>query len=278
MMAQTTQAGERMKGADPFVDLPISSVAVALPLLLLPGTLCDARVFGPLAATFAGHSITDISMSGAASATLLARRILAVAPPRFALVGFSLGGIVALEIAAIAPERVAGLALIATTARPDPVSNTALRRKGVADARTRGVTAHFVDDIWPGSTAPANQNDGVLKAQAVAMAGAIGIEAFAQQAEIAISRADSRPRLSHLKMPTLVLCGAADSVCPPARHVEIADAIPGAELAIIPDAGHFVLLEAPDVVIRHLARWLKILSANTDTLPHRTARQTKDFQ
>jgi pimeloyl-ACP methyl ester carboxylesterase len=275
-MAQTTSVDEETKGSDACVDLREAGGAV--PILLLPGTLCDARIFEPFAKTFTGHLVSDISMSGAKSTKALARRILAEAPPVFALVGFSLGGIVALEIAAIAPDRVAGLALIATTARPDAVENAALRRRAVADARARGLAAHFIDHVWPGATAPANKNVAILRAQGVAMAEAVGIEAFAEQAEIAIARADSRPRLPALKMPTLVLCGAADRVCPPERHSEIADAMPGVELIIIPDAGHLVLLEAPAAVAPHLARWMKILSVNSDTLSHRTARQTKDFQ
>lgn len=275
-MVQTSIADERTKGSNAFGDSSDSRGAVAI--LLLPGTLCDARIFKPFADTFAGHPVSNIQVSGADSTASLARRILADAPPFFALVGFSLGGIVALEIAAIAPDRVAGLALIATTARPDPVENAALRRSAVADARARGLAAHFTDRVWPGSNATANQDSGNLQALGVAMAIKVGLDVFAEQAEIAIARADSRPRLPALKMPTLVLCGSADTICPPERHREIADAIPGAELVIISDAGHFVLLEAPAAVAPHLARWLKILSDNDDTISQRIARQTKDFQ
>jgi pimeloyl-ACP methyl ester carboxylesterase len=275
-MAQTALADEKTKGSNALVDSPEDGGAV--PILLLPGTLCDARIFEPFADTFAGHPVIDIPVSGADSTVSLARRILADAPPFFALVGFSLGGIVALEIAAIAPDRVAGLALIATTARPDRIENAALRRGAVADARARGLAAYFADHVWPGSTAPANQNNAILQALGVTMAITVGPDAFAEQAEIAIARADSRPRLPALKMPTLVLCGSADTICPPERHREIADAIPNAELVIIPDAGHFVLLEAPAAVVTSLARWLQILSINNDTVPHRTARQTKDSQ
>jgi pimeloyl-ACP methyl ester carboxylesterase len=276
MMAQTTLANGPTKGVTALFDLP--EVEGAVPVLLLPGTLCDARIFEPLAKTFAGHAIRDISISDAASTTAIAHRILADAPPVFALVGFSLGGIVALEIAAVAPDRVAGLALIATTARADLAENAALRREAVVDARNRGLAAHFVDHVWPKSTAPANREDAILQAKGIAMAEAVGIEVFAQQAEIAIARADGRPRLPALKMPTLVLCGDADSICPPDRHSEIAEAIPGADLVVIPGAGHFVLLESPAAVAPHLARWLKILSVNNDTLTNRNARQTKDFQ
>jgi pimeloyl-ACP methyl ester carboxylesterase len=276
MLAQTTLADGPTKGMN--ASLNLAEVKGAVPILLLPGTLCDARIFEPLAKTFVGHATRDIAISGAASTMAIARRILADAPPAFALVGFSLGGIIALEIAAIAPDRISGLALIATTARADLAGNAALRREAVADARKRGLAAHFADHVWPNSTAPANREDAILQAKGIAMAEMVGVEAFAEQAEIAIARADGRPRLPALKMPVLVLCGDADSICPPDRHSEIADAIPGADLVVIPDAGHFVLLESPAAVAPHLARWLKILSINNDTLTNRTARQTKDFQ
>jgi pimeloyl-ACP methyl ester carboxylesterase len=276
MMAQATLEDDLTRGSNVSVDLPETGGLV--PVLLLPGTLCDARIFEQVAAAFTGHRVIDIPINGAELTTALARQILATAPPSFALVGFSLGGIVALEIAALAPDRVAGLALIATTARPDPTENAETRRKLVTDASKRGLTAHYLDQVWPGSTAPLRQHSATLRAIGVAMAEATTIASYAQQAEIAISRADSRPRLPRLTMPTLVLCGATDSVCPVDRHREIADAMPAAELVIVPDAGHLVLLEAPAEVAPHLARWLQILSTNTDTLPHRTMRQTKDFQ
>src|SRR6187402_3054757 len=101
-----------------------------LPTVLIPGLLCTPRLyaeqipalwrFGPV--TITNHTQDD-SMAG------IARRILAQAPPRFALIGLSMGGYVAFELQRQAPERVAKLALLATTARPDTPEQTEQRKR-----------------------------------------------------------------------------------------------------------------------------------------------------
>lgn len=251
-----------------------ASTSQDAPLLLLPGTLCDARVFAPVVARLCdasdGRSASPGSsvaravivgdMTGAESTPALAAKLLADAPPRFALAGFSLGGIVALEMIAQAPERIERIALLATNARPDPAANAAPRRAAVERARGHGM-ATFIDDSWPRPVAPSNAADGALRALLVAMAESGGDAVLASQSEVAIHRADSRPRLKDIAVPALVLCGEDDVVCRPDAHREMAELIPGATLAILPGAGHFVLLEAPDAVAAHLRAWLAVPGA-----------------
>lgn len=95
-----------------------------------------------------------------------------------------------------------------------------------------------------------------LAALVAAMAESLGIDAMRRQTELAIHRADSRPRLGAIAVPTLVLCGAEDRLCPPDLHGAMADAIPGATLVIVPGAGHFAPVEAPDATARAVSSWL----------------------
>src|SRR5690606_6059545 len=103
------------------------------------------------------------------SAAEAARLILTEAPERFMLLGFSLGGIVALEIAALAPERVAGLALIDATARPDPEAKASPRRKAVSKARMQGMDGYILDS-WATLVSRANAKDEALRETIMAMA------------------------------------------------------------------------------------------------------------
>lgn len=234
-----------------------------LPLVLLPGTLCDARLFGPMLEQLPDVTTIVPELRGAGSTPAMAAALLASLPLRFALVGFSLGGIVALEMAAQAPERIVGLALLDTTARPDPADNHAARRRDSSAARRQG-TSGYVDLLLPRALV---RRSAEVTALLHAMATTLGPEALAEQSEIAIHRADSRPRLARIAVPTLVLHGAADSVCPPEAHAEIARAIPGARLAAIADAGHFAPLENPRAVAAELARWLATIPQFSRTLP-----------
>ncbi|WP_224705357.1 alpha/beta fold hydrolase [Devosia aquimaris] len=231
------------------------SQGTALPLLLLPGTVCDERLFAPMLAQL-GHPHSQVAnMAGAATAHDLAKQILAAAPERFALAGFSLGGIVALEMVALAPERIERLALLDTTPRPDPQANADLRRAEVTRSRAQGMDG-YIHDAWDRLVAPVNAGNQSLRDTIVAMARDAGPDCLAAQAEVAIQRADSRPRLGSIAVPTLILAGADEQICPLDAHQELASGIAGARYFTIPDAGHFSPLENPAAVARHMRDWL----------------------
>lgn len=225
-----------------------------LPLLLLPGTLCDGRLFKSLLDALGDPHALVGDMTGARSAPALAQKLLRQAPPRFSLLGFSLGGIVAMEMIAQAPERIARLALISTTPRPDPPANARLRRNALERAREAGIDS-YTDENWPLFVAPANRENTALKALIRQMARDIGLDGFADQVEVAINRADSRPRLAAINVPTLVVAGVHEQVCPLAAHREIAASIEGAALVTV-DAGHFAPLERPQEIATHIREWL----------------------
>lgn len=237
------------------------AAAAGAELLLLPGTLCDERLFAPLLHRLPGRAATVVDLTGAASACILAERVLAAAPPRFALLGFSLGAIVAFELARLAPDRVLGLAIVGGNARPVPAEDHAPRRAAVRRAAERGAAAYVLDELWLRYFAAAAADDGAMRRLIGSMADRLGHAVLDMQTEVALGRADMRGELAALAMPALVLCGAEDEIAPVALHREIADAMPDATLAIVPRAGHFVLLERPDAVAAHVARWLDQVSS-----------------
>lgn len=240
--------------------------ADVVPLLLLPGTVCDGRVFAPLLAALEYRDTRVLPMTGARTTPALAERLLAMAPEKFALLGFSLGGIVALEMAARAPERVTRLALVDTTARPDPEANAIVRRAAVARARDEGMELYILD-AWDRLVSPANVADAGLRDTIVAMARDAGVAALEEQSEVAIHRADSRKRLGAITVPTLILAGEDEQVCGLDAHAEMAAGIAGARYHTIAGAGHFAPLENPAAVARHVREWLGRLPEQPDTPP-----------
>ncbi len=229
-------------------------VDVHAPLLLLPGTLADGRVFAPVLDRL-GMSAPWIRMEGATSARAMAERILAKAPKRFSLLGFSLGAIMALEVVAQAPERVERLALLGCNARDLPADKAAARRATLPVAERLGQSS-YIDAVWEASVPAHRRDDANLRAELHRMARDTPMDAFRDQIEMAIDRVDSRPRFARLTMPVLVACGAEDGVCPPELSQEIADAIPGATLAIVARAGHYLTLDRPDETAQLLRTWL----------------------
>ena len=241
----------RMACPLPFPVLP--------PLVLLPGTLCDERVFAPLLTALCRqfHKLdARVTMTVQhASLRAAAEHVLATAPLQFALLGFSLGGLLALETTLLAPDRVLGLALLNLNPAPPPNGTHASRRAAVLHAQCIGHTAYLRHHLWPNYVAPAAHQNTALQDLLAAMANDLGHTAFDHQTEAALARRDYRPLLSSFTMPTLVQAGELDSVCPAAAQRELAEALPNAVFTPIPNAGHFALLEQQDAVAASVAAW-----------------------
>ena len=211
----------------------------ALPhLVLLPGLVCDARMWAPQMASLADIVQTSVGdLTGADNIAALAASVVAKAPAgRFALAGLSMGGYVALEIMRLAPERVAGLALLDTTARPDTPEATQNRLKAMT--RAESDYTGVLTDLLPKLLHPNQLDDKSITGLLVEMGEDAGKEVFKRQQTAIIGRADSRPFLNNIHCPTLVLCGAEDLITPREVHEEIAESIPGARVTVIKQCGH----------------------------------------
>lgn len=225
------------------------------PFLLIPGLNSDARVYehalralwphGPV--TIANH-LEGEEMAG------IAKAILAAAPPKFALGGFSMGGYLAFEVLRQEPERVVKLALIDTNARPDSAESTEVRRRRIEQAEA-GKFGLVVEQSFATSVHKDNVNDSGLYAIHRAMAEVTGPEAYVRHQEAIIGRPDSRPMLGSIRVPTLVLIGEGDQIIPMDAAVEMHEGIAGSTLAAIPRAGHLALLEQPELVNAALGEW-----------------------
>jgi pimeloyl-ACP methyl ester carboxylesterase len=231
-------------------------VSESVPVVLIPGLLDSARLYaaqipelwrrGPV--MVADHTRDD-------SMGAIARRILANAPPRFALAGLSMGGYICFEILRQAPARVARLALLDTSARADTPEATAMRHTQMALA-SAGRLAEVVEQQLVRMIHPLHRDDRELREINRLMAEEVGPEGFIRQQTAIMGRPDSRPSLAAIGCPTLVLVGEQDQLTPPERAVEMAQGIRGAQLVTVPECGHLSTLERPREVTRALLDWL----------------------
>jgi pimeloyl-ACP methyl ester carboxylesterase len=229
---------------------------MSTPLVLVPGLNCTARLFASQIEAFAGERPTLVAdVRGASSMTAMAERVLALAPPRFALAGLSMGGYAAFEIMRRAPGRVERLALLDTSARPDAPERVSFRRQQIEKARG-GRFREIVEGSWPMLVHPARFEDAALFAVHAAMCEATGPDAYVGEVEAVIGRPDSRPELASIAVPTLVLVGEQDALTPLEASKEMAEAIPGARLEVVPHCGHLSTLEMPGRVVAALRAWL----------------------
>jgi pimeloyl-ACP methyl ester carboxylesterase len=227
-----------------------------MPILLVPGLGGSLRIYAPLEpalwrhgpVTVANH-IRDDNMGA------IARRILAEAPPRFALAGHSMGGYIAFEIVRQAPDRVAKLALLNTQARPDTPEATARRRGQIGRAQA-GEFHAVLDEMFPSFVHPSRGGDSALRKLVHDMGDDVGVEAFVRQQTAIMGRPDSRPTLARIECPTLVLSGDEDNTIPNSLSKEMAEGIHGARLVILPNCGHLSQVEQPEAVAAALVDWL----------------------
>ena len=226
------------------------------PVVLVPGLLCSSEIFASqIPALWPSGPVTVASTLEGARIEQAAASILRDAPPRFALAGISMGGYIAFEMVRQAPSRVSRLALIDTSARPDTIEQTDARLQALAQAKTRfmAVAMRALASLLH----PRRRADPALLDTNRRMAQAVGLEGYERQLRIAISRPDSRPFLSAMAIPTLVLVGDSDPLTPPDCSREIASAVRGAKLSIVPDCGHLSPIEQPGRVSEALAQWIR---------------------
>jgi pimeloyl-ACP methyl ester carboxylesterase len=231
-------------------------MAAALPIVLVPGLLCSARVYGPqIPALWQFGPIMIADHRRDAEMATIAARILADAPPRFALAGLSMGGYIAFAMLRHAPERIAKLALLDTSARPDTPEQSASREKFIAMAES-GKLAEVVEILTQRFLHRSRHNDEALRRAVRDMATDTGAEAFVHQQKAIMSRLDSRPLLATIRCPTMVLVGDGDELVPPELSKEICAGISGARLVVVPGCGHLSTIEKPQAVNAALEEWL----------------------
>lgn len=226
------------------------------PILLVPGLASSARIYAPVipplwrfGPVMIANHIRDDSIPA------IARRILAEAPPRFALAGHSMGGYIAFEITRQAGERVTRLALINTQARPDTPEATARRRAQMERAR-RGELRAVREESFPELVHPSRRDDADILALVHAQDEDVGVDGYLRQQTAIIARVDSRSTLATIACPTLVLTGDTDNTIPNAFSKEMAEGIAGARLVILDRCGHLPQAEQPEATVRALAEWL----------------------
>ena len=236
--------------------MPIDSPD-SLPIVLVPGLNCSARLYAEqIPALWRFGPVRWLYHTRDASIPAIARRILAAAPPFFALIGLSMGGYIAFEIMRQAPQRVARLALLDTGARPETAEQTARRQSPMAMARA-GKLIEAADESFVFFVHPNRHCDVALREVVRAMAEETGADAFLRQQQAIMARPDSRPGLAAIACPTLMLVGEQDRGTPPELAREIAGAIAGARLVIVPDCGHLSTIERPQAVTKALVEWMQ---------------------
>ena len=225
-------------------------------LILVPGLLNTQRLFERQIDGLA--DLVDVVVPEIwhhDSMGAMADAILATAPPRFALGGFSMGGYVSFEILRRAPQRVERLALIDTQATPD-TPEIAARRRGFIEQSKLGRFHGVQTSLLPTLLHPSHLGDASITQPILDMAAEVGADGFVNEQIANMNRSDSRPLLVDIHVPTVVIVGHQDQSTPIERAREMAADIANARLVVLEECGHMSALERPAEVTAALRRWL----------------------
>ncbi|SFH75497.1 Pimeloyl-ACP methyl ester carboxylesterase [Collimonas sp. OK307] len=223
-------------------------------LLLLPGFMLDQTLWDDMRdglAQLGQLHFGDLGQDDSISA--MATRVLQNAPPRFVLIGFSMGGYVAQAIMQRAPERVIALALLNTSARQQDPREIAGNRMQLELARQvpfKGLTSRALAS----SLHPDRAHDRVLLDRLQAMALRNGKEVFIRQ--LSALRSDGYAELENIGCPTLIVASSNDQLSSIAEAQLMASRIPAASMVVIEDCGHMTPLEKPAQLLQILSDWL----------------------
>lgn len=227
------------------------------PVLFLPGMMCDARLFQPQITALSGERAVQVApITRGERIEEIASDVLVNAPPKFALAGLSMGGIVAMEVYRRAPDRVTRIALMDTNPLEEAPAYAALRDPQMARVKAGLLEEVMRDEMKPNYLAPGPGRPAVL-GLVMEMALSLGPEVFIRQSRALQRRRDQQKTLRQIDVPALILCGEHDALCPIKRHTFMAELIETAELRVIEDAGHLPTLEQPDYVNDALQEWLR---------------------
>ena len=232
-------------------------------LILLPGLACDERLWAAqrpaLPAGLAVH-VTDVHMRHDRIESMAAAVLEETSGP-IVLCGASMGGMIAMEAARQAPDRIRGLALLGTNPRPESPDMLELRRSAI-ELFEQGEARDVIEFNAGFAFHPARGGDAPLLRRYVDLVLDAGEAQLIRQNRALMVRPDARPHLPALRCPVLVMCGDSDRLTPPECSSEIAALVPHAELVWVEQCGHMLTMEQPAFVNATLGPWLRRLSQN----------------
>lgn len=238
-----------------FMDAKLLGRDENAPLLILPGLLCDSRMFGETLAAFSGSAVVDGFYAGCDRIEAMADYVIAQMPDRCALLGHSMGARIALEVVRKAPDRVERLALVDTGVHPVKSGEREGRYRLRDIGRAQGMGALVAQWLPPMMGFAALRNEALMDAL-YAMAVEAGLPTFEAQIEALLGRPSVDALLPTIACPTVAMVGRQDQWSPVAQHEAIAAAIPNAQLRIVEGAGHMMPAEAPQAFNQVVREWL----------------------
>ena len=222
-------------------------------LIMIPALGCDDRLYAGIAPLLPANVLASTIIADADSFDACIAQVLSRAPERFAILGTSFGGRLAMELTLAAPERVSGLVVIG--AGPGPVADAragARRSERLRGGEFEQVITEMGDIIshLPGPHGPSTRE------AFISMCRTQGADLMARQSDALAKRIDLWPRLTEIACPALMLWGVNDQFSPARDGLRLSASVQRGRYAELAECGHFPTLEYPDETAPALHHWM----------------------
>ncbi len=226
------------------------------PVVMIPGMMCDERIFAHQIKELGTDTevyIADISKYS--SIQELASDVLENSPPKFFLVGHSMGGIVAMEMCSQEPDRIEKLVIMDSNPKPELEETKLKREPQIRNVISGNLAQVMKEEMKPNYLADSYKQKDILNT-CMEMALTLGPEVFVRQSRALQDRDDQQSTLKDLNIPVLIMCGAEDKLCSLERHELMHNIINDSKLEVVMDAGHMPTLEQPQKTTEVIKSWL----------------------
>ena len=226
------------------------------PVVMIPGMMCDERIFAHQIEELGTDTevyIADISKYS--SIQELASDVLENSPPKFFLVGHSMGGIVAMEMCSQEPDRIEKLVIMDSNPKPELEETKIKREPQIRNVISGNLAQVMKEEMKPNYLADSYKQKDILNT-CMEMALTLGPEVFVRQSRALQSRDDQQSTLKDLDIPVLIMCGSDDKLCSLEKHELMHNIINDSKLEVVMDAGHMPTLEQPQKTTEVIKSWL----------------------
>lgn len=226
------------------------------PVVMIPGMMCDERIFAHQIEELGTDTevyIADISKYS--SIQELASDVLENSPPKFFLVGHSMGGIVAMEMCSQEPDRIEKLVIMDSNPKPELEETKLKREPQIKNVISGNLAQVMKEEMKPNYLADSYKQKDILNT-CMEMALTLGPEVFVRQSRALQDRDDQQSTLKDLNIPVLIMCGAEDKLCSLEKHELMHNIINDSKLEVVMDAGHMPTLEQPQKTTEVIKSWL----------------------
>ncbi len=224
-------------------------------IVLIPGALATPKLWHNQENHFQSMQFHYVNVLNSQSIPEMANRFAKNAPEKFTLIGFSMGGYIALELLHIIPYRIEKLVLLNSAARLVSEKGQ-LERERSLTLINKGKFDFLISLIFKNSIHDKNKHDTLLPV-AQEMAHEVGAYNYEKQLNAILDKPDHTSLLSMIECPTLLLASKQDQIMPIERSEHMASHIKNSELVYIEDCGHLATLEQPEKINQILENWLQ---------------------